>query len=112
MEFRLHRADGQYRWVLNSAVPRFEGDRTFAGYIGSLIDITDRRLAEERIRYQAALLDKAQDAILVHDLNSQLIFWNKGAERIYGWTASETIGERADNLLFKDPSAALEAGRA
>ncbi|MCI0536661.1 MAG: PAS domain S-box protein [Verrucomicrobiales bacterium] len=112
MEFRLRRADAQYRWMLNSGVPRFEGDGTFAGYIGSLIDITDRRLADERIRYQAALLDKAQDAILVHDLNNQLIFWNKGAERIYGWSASEAIGERADDLLFQDTTPALEAHRA
>jgi hypothetical protein len=112
MEFRLRRADAQYRWVLNSGVPRFDDDGTFAGYIGSLIDITDRRRAEERSRYQAALLDKAQDAILVQDLNSRLISWNKGAERIYGWAASEAIGERADDLLFKDPSAALEARRA
>jgi PAS domain S-box-containing protein len=111
-EFRLRRADGQYRWMLNSGVPRIEGDGTCAGYIGTLIDITDRRLADERIRYQAALLDKAQDAILVHDLGSKVVFWNKGAERIYGWTAAEAVGQRADQLLFDDPSAAVEPRRA
>jgi len=47
MEYRLRRKDGEYRWVLDKGVPRFDPDSTFAGYIGSCIDITDRKLAEE-----------------------------------------------------------------
>ena len=48
MEYRLHRADGEYRWVLDNGVPRFEPDGRFAGYIGSCIDITDLKRAQER----------------------------------------------------------------
>ena len=55
-------------------------------------DITKRKLADERIRQQASLLDKTQDAIFVCDLNHRAIFWNKGAERIYGWKAEEVLG--------------------
>ncbi|MGA9305737.1 MAG: PAS domain S-box protein [Candidatus Sulfotelmatobacter sp.] len=47
LEYRLRRHDGEYRWVLDKGVPRFNSDHTFAGYIGSCIDITDRKLAEE-----------------------------------------------------------------
>ena len=47
MEYRLRRKDGEYRWVLDHGVPRFDPDCSFAGYIGSCIDITDRKLAEE-----------------------------------------------------------------
>ena len=47
MEYRLRRKDGEYRWILDHGVPRFDPDGTFAGYIGSCIDITDRKLAEE-----------------------------------------------------------------
>jgi len=47
MEYRVRRKDGEYRWVLDNGVPRFEPDGTFAGYIGSCVDITDRKLAEE-----------------------------------------------------------------
>src|SRR5262249_32188083 len=46
MEYRLRRHDGQYRWLSNIGVPRFERDGRLAGYIGSSIDITDRKLAE------------------------------------------------------------------
>jgi len=49
MQYRLRRYDGEYRWLLGTAVPRFEPDGSFAGYIGSCIDITDRKLAEEAL---------------------------------------------------------------
>jgi PAS domain S-box-containing protein len=47
MEYRLQRYDGEYRWVLSIGVPRFSADRAFAGYIGSCVDISERKLAEE-----------------------------------------------------------------
>ena len=49
----------------------------------------ERRRASERIREQAALLDKAHDAILVHDLSWRVQYWNKSAEALYGWTFDE-----------------------
>ncbi len=60
----------------------------------------ERRQAELQIREQAALLDKARDAITVGDLNGHLLFWNKGAERVYGWTAAEARGQNAYELLY------------
>ena len=50
MEYRLRRADGQYRWVFNSGTPRFSSVETFVGFIGSCIDITDRKESEEELR--------------------------------------------------------------
>jgi len=47
MEYRLRRSDGEYRWLLDMGAPRFSPDGTFLGYIGSCIDITERKLAEE-----------------------------------------------------------------
>ena len=49
MEYRLRRHDGEYRWVSNTGVPRFNPDHSFAGYIGSCMDVTDRKLAEESL---------------------------------------------------------------
>lgn len=66
--------------------------------------IVEVQRAEEKIRDQAELLDKAQDAILVLDMQHRVIFWNKGAERLYGWELEEVAGKNADELLFKDRS--------
>ena len=49
MEYRLRRHDGEFRWVLDSGVPRFDADGRFAGYIGSAIDVTEHRRAEEAL---------------------------------------------------------------
>src|SRR6202007_1636242 len=49
LQYRLRRKDREYRWVLDDGVPRFDPDGTFAGYIGSCIDITERKLAEESL---------------------------------------------------------------
>ncbi len=49
MQYRLRRHDGEYRWVLDKGVPRFNPDGTFAGYIGTCIDITERMIAEESL---------------------------------------------------------------
>ena len=49
MEYRLQRFDGEYRWVLDTGVPRFRSDGTFEGYIGSCIDITDRQRSREEL---------------------------------------------------------------
>jgi PAS domain S-box-containing protein len=70
-------------------------------------EIAERKRAEEQIREQAALLDKAHDAIGLRNLEQNLIYWNKGAEYLYGWTAEEAIGKNADELLYKEQSSNL-----
>lgn len=52
----------------------------------------ERQAADARIRQQAALLDKARNAIIVRDLDGRITYWNHGAERMYGWTADEVLG--------------------
>jgi two-component system, cell cycle sensor histidine kinase and response regulator CckA len=73
-------------------------------------DVTDKRrdrweLEERgaRLAEQAALLDEAQDAILVRDLDGRISYWNRSAERIYGWSAQEAQGRRIQELLRIDP---------
>ena len=73
----------------------------FMGVASLVQDITERKRVEEHVREQAALLDKAQDAIFVLDSDDRIIYWNKSAERIYGWTAAEAIGKTTVELLFK-----------
>src|SRR5262249_54919524 len=59
-----------------------------------------------------ALLELAQDAISVHGLDDRILFWNRGAERLYGWAREEALGRPAGELLFRGPSAPREAARA
>jgi PAS domain S-box-containing protein len=61
IEFRLRRADGEYRWIVSTGVPRHHGDGSFAGYIGSAIDVTERRLAAEALASINQRLLVAQD---------------------------------------------------
>ncbi|RXZ36914.1 EAL domain-containing protein [Oxalobacteraceae bacterium CAVE-383] len=61
-----------------------------------------QRRSEKHIRNQAALLDKAQDAIIVRTLSHKIVYWNQGAERLYGWTAKEALGKEISALLPAD----------
>ncbi|MDB5729115.1 MAG: hypothetical protein JWQ00_2320, partial [Noviherbaspirillum sp.] len=69
----------------------------------------ERQEADARIRDQASLLDKAQDAIIVCGIDYRILYWNKGAERLYGWTAEEVLGENKETLLCDDPAISREA---
>jgi PAS domain S-box-containing protein len=66
--------------------------------------IAEQERAEKRIQEQAALLDMAQDAISVVDLQDRILYWNQSAERLYGWKAEEVIGRNAAELFFWGPS--------
>jgi PAS domain S-box-containing protein len=61
MEYRLRRFDGKYRWIVDYGVPRFESEGTFCGYIGSCVDITDRKLSEESLEELSGRLITAQE---------------------------------------------------
>ncbi len=85
---------------------------TFSGREAKLAlaeDITERQMAEDRVREQAALLDLASDAILVQDFSGKIRFWNKGAERLYGWSAARAMGNQKAALFPKQDKPALAA---
>src|SRR5579883_1270392 len=68
--------------------------------------MADRARLEVKIREQAALLDQARDAICLHDLSERILFWNRSAERLYGWKAHEALGQSVEVLLFRDDAQA------
>jgi PAS domain S-box-containing protein len=62
-------------------------------------DITERRRAQEQLRFQAGLLAQASDSIIYADLDNTILSWNRGAEDLYGWTGAEAVGRKATELL-------------
>ncbi len=101
MEYRLRRHDGECRWVLDIGVPRFNPDGSFAGYIGSCIDVTERRRAEEQLRQAQADLARVTRmaamgelaATIAHEVNQPL-----GAVVTNGSAAQRWLAGQPPNL--------------
>jgi PAS domain S-box-containing protein len=64
LDYRLRRHDGEWRWAIDAAAPRFADDGTFLGYVGSVIDITERKQGEERLKLLAREVDHRAKNIL------------------------------------------------
>ncbi|GET39764.1 PAS domain S-box protein [Microseira wollei] len=103
-EYRVIYPDGSIHWVVDRGRGMYDAWGQAVRMVGVIIDISERKLAEEQIRAQAALLDVATEAILVRDLDNQILYWNKGAERLYGFRAQEALGQKASQLLYKQAS--------
>ncbi|SKA92254.1 PAS domain S-box-containing protein [Prosthecobacter debontii] len=70
-------------------------------FAARVADELERQETDERIFEQASLLDKAQDAILVRDLEHRITYWNKSAEALYGWSAEEVVGKRVTDIFYQ-----------
>jgi PAS domain S-box-containing protein len=79
------------------------------GLVAYFKDITARKQAELKVREQAVLLDIASDAIAVRDLEHHILYWNQGAERLYGWTTAEAMGQNANQLLNQPSAVSAQA---
>ncbi|HEU4711749.1 MAG TPA: PAS domain S-box protein [Pyrinomonadaceae bacterium] len=110
-EIKNRAKDGSYYWVDTTIVPFLNSEGKPYQYIAIRYDITERKRAEEQIREQAALLDQAQDAIMVRDLEHKILFWNRSAQNIYGWTAAEVLGKNVCDQIFRQPSDQFEIAR-
>jgi PAS domain S-box-containing protein len=68
-------------------------------FIAIVRDITERKHSQETLLKQAQLLDLANDTIMVRDLNDTITYWNQGAQRLYGWTSAEAVGNLVHRFL-------------
>jgi diguanylate cyclase (GGDEF)-like protein/PAS domain S-box-containing protein len=88
------------RWYELRCFPKNGGISVyFRNVTGAVVARRQCEAAHEHLREQSALLDKARDAIFVEDMDRRILFWNKGAERLFGWAAEEAIGKPAEELF-------------
>jgi diguanylate cyclase (GGDEF)-like protein/PAS domain S-box-containing protein len=118
-EYRFLRKDGSYAEVRDHGIFIRDSNGAALHLIGSMVDVTrqkqaeaGRQQAEARNRLQASLLDNAQDAISVTGIDARITYWNRGAQRLFGWTADEVMGKTKAELLLVSEEEFLTAYQA
>lgn len=95
----LRHRDGKVSSVLyNASVYRNEEGKVI-GVFAAARDVTELKQAEEKLRHLAAIVESSDDAIIGKALDERILSWNKGAERIYGYTAGEVVGHPVSILV-------------
>ncbi|MEZ5889523.1 MAG: PAS domain S-box protein [Xanthobacteraceae bacterium] len=102
IEAIAERRDGSRILFLAYPTPLFDKTGALTGAVNMLVDITERRRAELDARRLAAIVESSDDAILTKDLNGNIVTWNQGAERLYGYTQDEVVGKPVTLLIPAD----------
>ena len=104
IEYRLKRYDGEFRWILNKGVPRFDRDGNLSGYIGLCFDITKRKQMEEELRHREqefkALVENSPDIIARFDRKLRYTYVNSAIEKATGLSRQTFIGRKHQELGF------------
>jgi len=100
-EMRLRRNDGNPVWVLANVSLGTSAEGGSRPIEGTFINITKRKLAEATRDYLASIVESSEDAIIGKSLDGTIQTWNRGAEKLYGYAASEVIGQ---SVLFLVPA--------
>jgi PAS domain S-box-containing protein len=96
VQYRLRRHDGEYRWISDTGVPRFDSQGTFAGYIGSCLDITERMRAEERVRQ---VFEAAPNAMIMVSDDGTIALVNAQVENVFGYQPWELLDRPVEMLI-------------
>ena len=102
MEYRILRHDGVYRWLLDKGLPRFTQELEFTGYVGSCLDITDRKTAEESMTTLVAAVEQVAEAIALTDREGTITYANKAFQTLTGFLASVAKGWTLEDLLERE----------
>jgi diguanylate cyclase (GGDEF)-like protein/PAS domain S-box-containing protein len=97
-EFRFRRKDGSELWVLLESSPDLDAAGTYLGSLAMVTDVTERRRGQEALRRLAGMVATSTDAIMAVDLTGSILNWNRGAERMYGYTSEEIIGRSISTI--------------
>lgn len=93
LEYRIRRRDGEYRTMLGKATPRFDAGREFVGFIGSCVDISDRKKGDERLLLAGKVFEAVRESIMVTDANHTVVAVNPAFSEMTGFTAEEAVGK-------------------
>jgi two-component system sensor kinase FixL len=96
MEYRLRRSDGHYRWVLDNGTPRLASDGTFLGYVGSCVDITEPKQAQDRFRL---VVEASPNGIVLVNAQGHIVLVNACGEKLFGYQREELIGQGVEVLV-------------
>jgi len=97
-EYDLIRKDGKTFPALIMGIP-LEANGKIFGMTGIIIDLTESKIAEQSLKRQANLIDLSPSAIIIKNMDNSIKFWNSGAEKLYGFTKQEAIGQCINHLL-------------
>jgi len=101
-EYRVITKSKQIRWVEDYTRIQYDSAGYPLFFWGIVTDITQRKAAETRLRYQAALLENVSDAVIATDLDFIVSALNRAAEEMYGWQEIEAAGQRWDDLVHTE----------
>jgi len=100
--FEMHRADCD-EWYEMRCFPRLDGMSIYFRNITESVSArASLEAAHNHLSEQANLLDMAQDAIFLQDMESRVLYWNKGAERLFGWSSDEVMGLPVGDIFHQD----------
>jgi PAS domain S-box-containing protein len=109
-EFNLVFNDGEQRSVVGYATPLRDDEGKPRGAVDVVVDLTERKKAEEAMRREAQILAQVHDCVVITDLQDNITLWNRGAERVFGYSADEALGQHISLVYFDEDLPILSNG--
>ena len=109
MDYRLRHRSGEYRWVVDRGVPQYNADGTFLGYVGSVVEPHDRKVAEQAalesgaelrraLEFNQSIMANMGEGLYTVDLQGLVTYINPAAERLFGWSSAELLGKKMHDM--------------